>query len=131
MSLLAAVKRAKLDINKAPKCRPIYVGVSCAPGVLPQLAQPETVPPKRSPSHYLWAVLIARIYEAFLLLCRLCGGQMRLIAFITNGAEVRKFLEHIGVDCEPPHLNPARGHRCGRNVMRRRTTRCQASGTGK
>ncbi len=32
----------------------------------------------------------------------MCGGQMRLIAFITNGAEVRKILEHIGVDCEPP-----------------------------
>ena len=34
---------------------------------------------------------------------------MRLIAFITNGAEVRKILEHIGVDCEPPHITPARG----------------------
>jgi hypothetical protein len=25
--------------------------------------QPEPVAPKRSPAHYLWAVLIARIYE--------------------------------------------------------------------
>ena len=48
--------------------------------------QPETVPPKRSPAHYLWAVLIARIYEVFPLLCPLYGGQMRLIAFITDGA---------------------------------------------
>ena len=30
-----------------------------------QPAQPEPVPPKRSPTHYLWAVLIARIYEVF------------------------------------------------------------------
>ena len=44
-------------------------------------------PPKRSPAHYLWAVLIARIYEVFPLLCPICGGQMRLIAFITNTAE--------------------------------------------
>ena len=80
-----------------------------APGVLPQPAQPEPVPPKHSPSHYLWAVLIARVYEVFPLLCPMCGGQMRLIAFITNGAEVRKILEHIGVDCEPPHITPARG----------------------
>ena len=78
-------------------------------GVLPQPAQPEPVPPKRSPSHYLWAVLIARIYEVLPLLCPMCGGQMRLIAFITNGAEVRKILEHIGVDCEPPRISPARG----------------------
>jgi len=34
---------------------------------------------------------------------------MRLIAFITNGSDVRKILEHIGVDCEPPHITPARG----------------------
>ena len=26
---------------------------------------PEPAPPKRSPAHYLWAVLIARIYEVF------------------------------------------------------------------
>jgi hypothetical protein len=34
-------------------------------------------------------VLIARIYEVLSLLCPLCDGQMRLIAFSTNGAEVR------------------------------------------
>jgi hypothetical protein len=40
--------------------------------------QPVPVPPKRSPVHYLWAVLIARIYEVFPLLCPICGGQMRI-----------------------------------------------------
>ena len=40
---------------------------------------PEPVAPKRS-AHYLWAVLIARIYEVFPLLCPMCGAQMRLIA---------------------------------------------------
>ena len=29
----------------------------------------------------MWAVLIARIYEVFPLVCPKCGGQMRLIAF--------------------------------------------------
>jgi len=60
----------------------------------------QTVPPKRSPSNYLWAVLIARIYEVFPLLCPLCGGQMRLIAFITHRADIRQILDHIGVDCD-------------------------------
>ena len=46
---------------------------------------PEPATPKRSKAHYLWAVLIARIYEVFPLLCPKCGGQMRLIAFITEG----------------------------------------------
>jgi hypothetical protein len=84
-----------------------------APGVT-RLGQaipptPEPAPPKRSKAHYLWAVLIARIYEVFPLLCPLCGGQMRLIAFITEGMQIRKILDHIGVDSEPPHISPARG----------------------
>ena len=49
------------------------------------------------------------IYELFPLLCPLCGGQMRLIAFITEGAQIRRILDHIGVDSEPPHIAPARG----------------------
>jgi hypothetical protein len=71
--------------------------------------QPEPVPPKRSPAHYLWAVLIARIYEVFPLVCPMCGGQMHLIAFITEGAQIRRILDHIGVDSEPPRIWQARG----------------------
>jgi len=80
-----------------------------APGVLPQPIPPGPVPTKRSPSHYLWAVLIARIYEVLPLLCPLCGGQMRLSAFITHSADIRQILEHIWVDSEPPHITPVRG----------------------
>jgi hypothetical protein len=85
-----------------------------APGVAPlghvSPPTPEPAPPaKRSPVHYLWAVLIARIYEVFPLLCPKCGGQMRLIAFITEGTQISKILDHIGVDSEPPHISPARG----------------------
>jgi len=72
-------------------------------------SQPEPAPPKRSPAHYLWAVLIARIYEVFLLLCPMCGGQMRLIAFITEGTQIRKILDHIGVDSQPSRMAPASG----------------------
>jgi hypothetical protein len=84
-----------------------------APGVTPLghaiPPTPEPATPKRSRAHYLWAVLIARIYEVFPLLCPLCGGQMRLIAFVTEGTQIRKILDHIGVDSEPPHISPARG----------------------
>jgi hypothetical protein len=69
-----------------------------APGVsnpLPTQAEPaQPVQPKR-PAHYLWAALMARIYEVFPLLCPLCDGQMRIIAFITHGADIRYILEHI------------------------------------
>ena len=70
---------------------------------------PEPAAPPKRPAHYLWAVLIARIYEVFPLLCPNCGGQMRLIAFITHSADIRQILDHIGVESEPPHITPARG----------------------
>ena len=70
---------------------------------------PEPAAPPKRPAHYLWAVLIARIYEVFPLLCPNCGGQMRIIAFITHSAEIRHILNHIGVDSQPPHITPARG----------------------
>ncbi|MBK6649140.1 MAG: hypothetical protein IPG42_05150 [Betaproteobacteria bacterium] len=44
--------------------------------------------PKRA-AHYLWAVLIALIYEVFPLVCPVCGGQMRVIAFSTHSADIR------------------------------------------
>ena len=53
--------------------------------------------------------LIARIYEVFPLICPICAGQMRIIAFITDAAEVRKILEHIGADSQAPRITPARG----------------------
>ncbi len=34
---------------------------------------------------------------------------MRLIAFITEGVQIRKILDHIGVDSQPPQISPARG----------------------
>jgi hypothetical protein len=82
------------------------------PGFSPGNAVPtqiEAARPKRSAAHYLWAVLIARIYEVFPLLCPLCGGQMRIIAFITHSADIRQMLEHIGVPAEPPCISPPRG----------------------
>ena len=71
-------------------------------------AQSEPAPPKRSQAHYLCAVLIARIYEALPLLCPICGGQMRISAFITYSVDIRQMLDHIGVQTEPPNIAPAR-----------------------
>ena len=33
---------------------------------------------------------------------------MRIIAFIADGAEVRKILEHIGIDARRPRITPTR-----------------------
>ena len=65
--------------------------------------------PRRAVSHYLWAMLLARIYEAFPLSCPICHAQMRIIAFINDASDVRKILDHIGESAQPPRIAPARG----------------------
>jgi hypothetical protein len=77
-------------------------------GAVPQ-PEPQAKPKPRPPSHYLWAALIARIYEVFPLICPVCGGQMRIIAFITFSADIHKILDHIGVEAQAPRITPARG----------------------
>jgi hypothetical protein len=66
-------------------------------------------PGRRNPARYLWAMLLARIYEVLPLTCTRCGAAMRIIAFVTEGAEVRKILEHVGEPSTPPRIAPARG----------------------
>ena len=72
-------------------------------------ANSEETPPHRAASHYLWAMLLARIYEALPLVCPNCQAQMRIIAFITDAGTVRKILDHFGESTQPPRIAPARG----------------------
>jgi hypothetical protein len=66
--------------------------------------------PKEKPrrASYLWAMLIARIYEVLPLLCPRCGSPMKIIAFITDPASLSRILTHLGVPTKPPYLHPAR-----------------------
>ena len=63
----------------------------------------------RRPSVYLWVMLLARIYEVFPLVCHRCGGEVEIIAFITEAPTVRAILTHIGEPAEAPPLSPSRG----------------------
>ncbi len=56
-----------------------------------------------------WAKFMAKIAEDFPLACPACGGDIRLIAFITDPAPIRKILTYLGEPLEPPPLAPARG----------------------
>ncbi len=72
-------------------------------------AQPATEPAYRRAARCTWALLLARIYEVFPLVCPICGGAMRIIAFITDGPTVREILVHLGELTAPPRIAPARG----------------------
>ena len=71
-------------------------------------AEPATEPAHRRAARNTWALLLARIYAVFPLVCPHCGGAMRIIAFITDSAAVRDLLVHLGEPTAPPRIAPAR-----------------------
>ena len=73
------------------------------------IAEPAAEPAHRRAARYAWALLRARSYEVFPLLCPHGGGAMRIIAFITDGPTVRGILAHLGEPTAPPRIAPARG----------------------
>jgi hypothetical protein len=75
----------------------------------PRSNPPAAEPAHRRTAHYAWALLLARIYEVFPLVCPTCGGAMRILAFITDTATVRDILAHLGEPTAPPRIAPARG----------------------
>ena len=66
-------------------------------------------PRSHDSSRIAWAKLMARVGEEFPLECPGCGGDIRLIAFITEPGPIRKVLTHLGEPLEPPPVSPARG----------------------
>ena len=66
-------------------------------------------PRSHDTSRIAWAKLLARVGEEFPLECPACGGDTRLIAFITEPGPIRKILTHLGEPLEPPPVSPARG----------------------
>jgi hypothetical protein len=54
-------------------------------------------------------MLLARLFASLPLVCPNCGADMRIIAFVTETAPVRRILKHVGEPAEPPQISPARG----------------------
>jgi len=97
--------RAAVTALAAPPAEVPAVTVP-VPAALPK--EPEE-PLHRRVARYAWALPLARIYEAFPLLCPKCGGEMRIIAFIAEAAVVRDILAHLGKPTVAPRMAPARG----------------------
>ena len=71
----------------------------------------QPAPAPASPARIRRAVLLARIYDVLPLLCPACGGEMRILAFLTDPPVVSAILLHVesGPLPQPPPLSPARG----------------------
>ena len=66
-------------------------------------------PRSHDTSRIAWAKLMARVGEEFPLQCPGCGGDIRLISFITEPGPIRRILTHLGEPLEPQPVSPARG----------------------
>ena len=42
-----------------------------------------------------WAEMIRKVYEVDPMVCARCGGQMRIIAFLTDYAVVDRIIDHL------------------------------------
>jgi hypothetical protein len=98
---------------KTPAARTPAAAAAAAPPA-PASASAETAQAAEEAIHrraacYAWALLLARIYEVFPLLCPNCGGEMRIIAFVYAAMAVRETIAHLGEPPSPPSRAPARG----------------------
>jgi len=66
--------------------------------------------PHRAALRRRWAELIHQVYEVDPLVCPRCGGEMRVIGFITQPALIDRILDHLRkrdkVSRPPPHVPP-------------------------
>jgi len=60
------------------------------------------------PYRLSWAALIVRTFGLKLERCSLCGGEMKVIAVITDPSSIRHYLEGTGQSAAIPEIAPAR-----------------------
>jgi hypothetical protein len=60
--------------------------------------------------------LLARIYEVLPLVCPRCGGEMRLIVFMTRPTAIGAVLTHLGEPITPPPPAPPLRPACSPSV---------------
>ncbi len=51
-----------------------------------------------------WARLIAKVFQADPLVCRRCGGPLKVVAYVTDSLAIRQILDHL--DLSPPEKAP-------------------------
>jgi hypothetical protein len=59
---------------------------------------PEAESGKPSSTSSLWAMLIARIYEILPLVCPRCGGELKIVAFLTEADPIQRILICLAVN---------------------------------
>jgi hypothetical protein len=58
-----------------------------------------------------WAEMIRRVFEVDPLVCPRCGGEMRVVGFITEAALIKRILDHLRTRENRPGAQRARPRR--------------------
>lgn len=61
-------------------------------------------PPKKRRCSPSWARLISKVFQADPLVCKRCGGPLKVVAYITDSVAIRQILDHLGLS--PPGKPP-------------------------
>jgi len=64
-------------------------------------------PVAASTNSSLWAMLLGKTFEINTLLCPSCGGEMKIIAFLTETEPIGQILCHIGERDHAPAISPS------------------------
>jgi len=115
-----------LAIGNVGKQREAATGGQAEPGhAAGDCCGTHTKPRSHDTSRIAWAKLMARVGEEFPLECPACGGDIRLIAFITEPGPIRQILTHVLLHTEwraartaASVARPLAAHRLGRTRPR-------------
>ena len=69
---------------------------------------PERSAPARRTARQSWARLLKRVFARDVLVCDLCAGPRRIIAWITDRAVIVPVLRHLGLPTSAPRIASAR-----------------------
>jgi hypothetical protein len=94
--------------NIGKRCGPVAGGHAARGQPTEGCCDANQKPRSHDTSRIAWAKLLARAGEEFPLECPNCGGDIRLIAFITEPGPIRKILTHLGEPLVPPPISLAR-----------------------
>ena len=75
---------------------------------LPRAPLPVSPRPPSAVTVWGWAVLLARVFQFDVTVCPACGGQMKIIAALTDAHSIRTYLEGVGLPARAPPVAPAR-----------------------
>ena len=96
------VKRRKVVLPRSKRREKVV------PATSEEEQSEDTPTTTRRNSRLKWAMLLARTFGLKLERCSKCGGEMKIVAAVTDPSSIRRYLEGTGQSASIPEIAPAR-----------------------